>query len=185
MKKRVLTMLLTGILTLALAVCVGDSNMESKSTASNTTSQGEQGETPDTASDTMDETAYMEKVDALPDAINDFGNDMAEIMATIYTATTQEDLDALLEPMEDLRVYVQPFIDFAVIDNPPEKYADTHRRLADACTQMSEVLNEYVDLMKGILEGTASDEDAQTVADKLSVVAEEIVQAGKAVSSIK
>ena len=145
----------------------------------------EQSETPDTTSDTMDEASYMEKVNALPDAITDFSTDMAEVMSTMSTATSQEDLDALLAPLEELRAYEQPYYDFAAIDNPPEKYAEAHERLANACTQMGDVLDEYVDLMKGVLEGTASEEDGQAIADKMTAAADEIVQAGKALTSIQ
>lgn len=102
MKKRVLGILLASVLTLALAGCAGDSNTESNSTDPNTTSQVEQSEASDTTSDTMDEASYMEKVNALPDAITDFSNDMAEIMSTMSTAASQEDLDALLPQLEDL-----------------------------------------------------------------------------------
>ena len=77
MKKRVLGILLASVLTLALAGCAGDSNTESNSTAPNTTSQVEQSEASDTTSDTMDEASYMEKVNALPDAMTNFSNDMA------------------------------------------------------------------------------------------------------------
>ena len=185
MKKRVLGILLVGVLALALAGCSGDSNGESNSTAPNTTSQVEQSETPDTTSDTMDEASYMEKVNALPDAITDFSTDMAEIMSTMSTAASQEDLDALLAPLEELRAYEQPYYDFAAIDNPPEKYAEAHERLANACTQMGDVLDEYVDLMKGVLEGTASEEDGQAIADQMTAAADEIVQAGKALTSIQ
>ena len=76
-------------------------------------------------------------------------------MSQISTATSQEDLDTMLVQLEDLRSYEQPFYDFAAIDNPPEKYAEAHVRLADACTQMGDVLDEYVDFMKGALEGTS------------------------------
>ena len=182
MKKRILGILLAGVLTLALAGCAGDSNTESSSTDPNTTSQVEQSEMPDTTSDTMDEASYMEKVNALPDAMIDFSNAMAEIMST---AASQEDLDALLPQLEDLRAYEQPYYDFAAIDNPPEKYAEAHERLANACTQMGDVLDEYVDFMKGILEGTASDEDDQAIRDKIDAAVEEIVQAGKALTSIQ
>lgn len=182
MKKGVLGILLASVLTLALAGCAGDSNTESNSAAPNTTSQVEQSEP---TSDTMDETSYLEKVNALPDAMTDFGNDMAEIMATMSTATSQEDLDALLDPMEALRAYEQPYYDFAAIDNPPEKYAQAHERLANACTQMGDVLDEYVDLMKGILEGTVSEADGQAVADKMTAAADEMAQAGKALTSIQ
>ena len=185
MKKRVLGILLVGVLALALAGCSGDSNAKSNSTDPNTTSQVEQNETPDTTSDTMDEASYMEKVNALPDATTDFSTDMAEIMSTMSTATSQEDLDALLAPLEELRAYEQPYYDFAAIDNPPEKYAEAHERLANACTQMGDVLDEYVDLMKGVLEGTASEEDGQAIADKMTAAADEIVQAGKALTSIQ
>lgn len=185
MKKRVLGILLAGALTLSLAGCAGDSNKGSNSTDLNTTGQLEQSETPDTTSDTMDEASYMEKVNALPDTITDFSNDMAEIMSTMSTATSQEDLDALLEPLEALRAYEQPYYDFAAIENPPEKYAEAHERLANACTQMGDVLDEYVDLMQGIMKGTASEEDGQAVSDKMTVAADELVQAGKAVTSIQ
>lgn len=185
MKKRVLGILLVGVLALALAGCSGDRNAKSNSTDPNTTSQVEQNETPDTTSDTMDEASYMENVNALPDAITDFSTDMAEIMSTMSTATSQEDLDALLAPLEELRAYEQPYYDFAAIDNPPEKYAEAHERLANACTQMGDVLDEYVDLMKGVLEGTASEEDGQAIADKMTAAADEIVQAGKALTSIQ
>lgn len=168
-------------MTLALAGCAGGSNAESNSTASNDTSQVEQSET----SDTMDEASYMEKVNALPDAMTDFSTDMAGIKSTMSTATSQEDLDALLAPLEELRAYEQPYYDFAAIDNPPEKYAEAHERLANACTQMGDILNEYVDLMKGILEGTASEEDGQAIADKITAAADEMVQAGKALTSIQ
>ena len=110
MKKRVLGILLASVLTLALAGCAGDSNTESNSTDPNTTSQVEQSEASDTTSDTMDEASYMEKVNALPDAITDFSNDMAEIMSTMSTAASQEDLDALLPQLEDLRAYEQPYL---------------------------------------------------------------------------
>lgn len=181
MKKRVLGILLAGILALALAGCAGGGNGESNSAAPGATSQGAQSET---ASDVMDEASYMEKVNALPDAIVDFSNDMAEIMATMSTATSQEDLDALMGPLEDLRAYEQPYYNFAAIDNPPEKYADAHGRLADSCTQMGDVLDEYIDLMQGAFNGTASEEASQAVADKLTAVADEMVQAGKALTSI-
>lgn len=185
MKKRVLGILLAGVLTLALAGCAGDSNTESNSTDSNTTSQVEQSESSDTTSDTMDEASYMEKVNALPDAMTDFSNDMAEIMSTMSTAASQEDLDALLSQLEDLRAYEQPYYDFAAIDNPPEKYAQAHERLANASTQMGDVLDEYIDLMKGILEGTVSDEDAQAISDKMATAADEIAQAGQELTSIQ
>lgn len=168
-------------MTLALAGCAGGSNAESNSTASNDTSQVEQSET----SDTMDEASYMEKVNALPDAMTDFSTDMAEIKSTMSIATSQEDLDALLAPLEELHAYEQPYYDFAAIDNPPEKYAEAHERLANACTQMGDILNEYVDLMKGILEGTASEEDGQAIADKITAAADEMVQADKALTSIQ
>lgn len=182
MKKRVVEILLAGVLTLALAGCAGDSNTESNSTDPNPTSQGEQSEP---ASDVMDEASYLEQAYALPDAMTDFSEDMAEIMATMTTATSQEDLDALLEPLEELRAYEQPYYDFAAIDNPPEKYTQAHKRLANACTQMGDVLDEYVDLMKGIMEGTVSEEDGQAIADKLTAAADEMAQAGKALSSIE
>lgn len=181
MKKRVLGILLTGVLTLALAGCAGDSNGESNSTDPNATSQVEQSE----AADTMDEASYMEKVNALPEAMTDFSNDMAEIMSTMSTAASQEDLDALMASLEELRAYEQPYYDFAAIDNPPEKYAQAHERLANACTQMGDVLDEYVDFMKGALEGTASEEDGQAVADKMTEAADEMAQAGKALTSIQ
>lgn len=127
----------------------------------------------------------MEKVNALPEAMTDFSTDMAEIMSTMSTATSQEDLDALLAPLEELRAYEQPYYDFSAIDNPPEKYAEAHGRLANACTQMGDVLDEYVDLMKGILEGTASEQDGQTIADKMTAAADEMAQAGKALTSIQ
>lgn len=173
MKKKVFAILLAGVLTLALAGCAGDSNTESNSTDPNTTS------------DTMDEASYMEKVNALPDAMIDFNDDMSEIMDTMSTATSQEDLDALLAPLEELRAYEQPYYDFAAIENPPEKYAEAHERLANASTQMGDVLDEYIDLMKGILQGTASEEDGQAVADKMTAAADEIAQAGKALTSIQ
>lgn len=182
MKKRVLAILLAGALALALAGCSGSSNGESNSTDPNSTSQAEQSET---TSDTMDEATYMEKVNALPEAITDFSNDMAEIMSTMSTAASQEDLDALLPQLENLRAYEQPYYDFAAIDNPPEKYAEAHERLANACTQMGDVLDEYVDLMKGALEGTASEEDSQAVVDKMTAAADEMAQAGKALTSIQ
>ena len=185
MKKRVLGILLASVLTLALAGCAGDSNTESNSTDSNTTSQVEQSESSDTTSDTMDEASYMEKVNALPDAMTDFSNDMAEIMSTMSTAASQEDLDALLSQLEDLRAYEQPYYDFAAIDNPPEKYPEAHVRLANTCTQMGDVLDEYVDLMQGILEGTATEEDSQAVTDKMTAATDEMAQAGKALTSIQ
>ncbi len=189
MKKRVMGILLAGVLTLSLAGCAGDSNTESSSTVPNTTSQVQQSEASNTASDaasdTIDEASYMEKVNALPDAMTDFSNDLAEIMSTMSTATSQEDLDALLTALEELRAYEQPFYDFAAIDNPPEKYAEAHERLANACTQMGDVLDEYVDLVNGILEGTASEEDGQAIADKLDAATDEMVQAGKALTSIE
>lgn len=182
MKKRVLAMLLAGALALVLAGCSGSSNGESNSTDANSTSQVEQSET---TSDAMDEATYMEKVNALPEAMTDFSNDMAEIMSTMSTAASQEDLDALLPQLENLRAYEQPYYDFAAIDNPPEKYAEAHERLANACTQMGDVLDEYVDLMKGALEGTASEEDSQAVVDKMTAAADEMAQAGKALTSIQ
>ena len=185
MKKRVLGILLASVLTLALAGCAGDSNTESNSTDPNTTSQVEQSEASDTTSDTMDEASYMEKVNALPDAITDFSNDMAEIMSTMSTAASQEDPDALLPQLEDLRAYEQPYYDFAAIDNPPEKYAEAHERLANACTQMGDVLDEYVDLMKGAVDGTASEEESQAVSDRMTAAADEMAQAGKALTSIQ
>lgn len=181
MKKSVLGILLAGALALALAGCAGDSNGESSSADPNITSQVEQSEMPDT----MDEAAYMEKVNALPDAITDFSNDMAEIVSAMSTATSQEDLDALLPQLEDLRGYEQPYYDFAAIDNPPEKYAEAHERLANASTQMGDVLDEYVDLMKGAVDGTASEEDGQAVAEKMTVAADELAQAGKALTAIQ
>ena len=185
MKKEVLGILLAGVLTLALAGCAGDSNTESNSTDPNTTSQVEQSEAADTTADTMDEASYMEKVNALPEAMADFSNDMAEIMSTMSSAASQEDLDALLAPLEELRAYEQPYYDFAAIDNPPEKYAEAHERLANACTQMGDVLDEYIDFMKGALEGTSSEEDGQAVADKMTEAADEMAQAGKALTSIE
>lgn len=185
MKKRVLGILLASVLALALAGCAGDSNGESNSTEPNTTSQVEQSKAPDTTSDIMDEASYMEKVNALPEAITDFSNDMAEIMATMSTATSQEDLDALLAPLEELRAYEQPYYDFAAIDNPPEKYAEAHERLANACTQMGDVLDEYIDFMEGALEGTASEEDGQAITDKMTAAADEMAQAGNALTSIQ
>lgn len=185
MKKRVLGILLAGALTLSLAGCAGDSNQESNSTDPNPTGQLEQSETPNTASDTMDEASYMEKVNALPEAMTNFSNDMAEIMSTMSTATSQEDLHALLEPLEALRAYEQPYYDFAAIDNPPEKYAEAHERLANACTQMGDVLDEYVDLMQSIMEGTASEEDSQAITDKFTAATDEMAQAGKALTSIE
>ena len=101
------------------------------------------------------------------------------------TAASQEDLDALLSQLEDLRAYEQPYYDFAAIDNPPEKYAQAHERLANASTQMGDVLDEYIDLMKGILEGTVSDEDAQAISDKMATAADEIAQAGQELTSIQ
>lgn len=184
MKKSVLGILLAAVLALVLAGCAGGSNGESNSADPNITSQAEQSETPNTASDTMDEAIYMEKVNALPEAITDFGNDMAEIMSTMSTAASQEDLDALLPQLEDLRTYEQPYYDFAAIDNPPEKYAEAHGRLANACTQMGDVLDEYVDFMKDALEGTASEEDGQAVAEKMTAATDEMAQAGKALTSI-
>ena len=127
----------------------------------------------------------MEKVNALPEAMTDFSNDMAEIMSTMSSAASQEDLDALLAPLEELRAYEQPYYDFAAIDNPPEKYAEAHERLANACTQMGDVLDEYIDFMKGALEGTSSEEDGQAVADKMTEAADEMAQAGKALTSIE
>ena len=185
MKKRVLGIVLAGVLTLALAGCAGDSKNEGNSTDPNITNQVEQSETPDTASDTMDEASYMEKVNALPEAMTNFSNDMADIMSTMSTATSQEDLDGLLEPLEELRAYEQPYYDFAAIDNPPEKYAEAHVRLANTCTQMGDVLDEYVDLMQGILEGTATEEDSQAVTDKMTAATDEMAQAGKALTSIQ
>lgn len=184
MKKSVLGILLAGILALALAGCAGDSNGESNAAAPNTTGQAEQSEAADATSDTMEEAAYMEKVNALPEAMTDFSNDMAEIVSAMSTAASQEDLDALLPQLEELRAYEQPYYDFAAIDNPPEKYAQAHERLANACTQMGDVLDEYVDLMKGALEGTASEEDGQAVSDKMTAAADEMAQAGKALTSI-
>ena len=128
---------------------------------------------------------YMEKVNALPEAMTDFSNDMAEIMSTMSSAASQEDLDALLAPLEELRAYEQPYYDFAAIDNPPEKYAEAHERLANACTQMGDVLDEYIDFMKGALEGTSNEEDGQAVADKMTEAADEMAQAGKALTSIE
>lgn len=183
MKKRVLGLLLAGVLALALVGCSGGGG-ESSSAGSNPTSQGSQSEASDPTPDTMDEAAYMEIVNALPDAITDFSNDMAEIMSTMSTAASQEDLDALMGPLEDLRAYEQPYYDFAAIDNPPEKYAQAHGRLANACTQMGDVLDEYVDLMKGVLDGTATEEDSQAVTDKMTAAADEMAQAGKALTSI-
>ena len=185
MKKRVLGILLAGALTLSLAGCGGDNKTESNSTEPNATGQLEQSETPNAESDTMDEASYMEKVNALHEAVTNFSNDMAEIMSTMSTATSQEDLHALLEPLEALRAYEQPYYDFAAIDNPPEKYAEAHERLANACTQMGDVLDEYIDFMKGALEGTSSEEDGQAVSDKMTAAADELVQAGKAVTSIQ
>lgn len=43
---------------------------------------------------------------------------------------------------------------------------------------MGNVLNEYADLMKGILEGAASEED-EAIADKMTAAADEMAQAGK------
>lgn len=185
MKKRVLGILLAGVLTLALAGCTGNSDTESNSTAPNTTSQVEQSEASDTTSDTMDEASYLDKVNALPGAATDFSNAMGEFMSQISTATSQEDLDTMLVQLEDLRSYEQPFYDFAAIDNPPEKYAEAHVRLADACTQMGDVLDEYVDLMQSIMEGTASEEDSQAITDKFTAATDEMAQAGKALTSIE
>ena len=117
--------------------------------------------------------------------MTNFSNDMAEIMSTMSTATSQEDLHALLEPLEALRAYEQPYYDFAAIDNPPEKYAEAHERLANACTQMGDVLDEYVDLMQSIMEGTASEEDSQAITDKFTAATDEMAQAGKALTSIE
>lgn len=181
MKKRVLAILLTGVLTLALVGCAGNSNTESNSTDSNTTSQTEEKET----SDTMEEAAYLEEANALPDAVTDFSSALGEVVTQMATAGSQEDLDALLVSLEELRAYEQSFYDFAAIENPPEKYAEAHTRLADACTQVGDVLNDYIDLMKGILEGTASEEDAQAIVTQLEAAANEIAEAGKALNSIE
>ena len=181
MKKRVLGILLASVLTLALAGCAGDSNTESNSTDSNTTSQVEQSESSDTTSDTMDEASYMEKVNALPDAATDFSNAMGEFMST----ADQQDLDTLLAQLEDLRSYEQPLYDFAAIDNPPEKYAEAHERLANSCTQMGDVLDEYVDFMKGVFEGTVSQDDSQALVDKMTEASNEVAQAGQALTAIE
>lgn len=185
MKKRILGILLAGALTAALAGCAGDSNTEGNSADPNVTNQVKPSETPDATSDTMDEATYLEKVQALPDAMAGLTDDMAETMATMSAAASQEDLDALLTPLEELRVHEQPYYDFAAIDNPPEKYAEAHERLANASTQMGDVLDEYVDLMKGILQGTASEEDSQAIVDKMTSATNELAQAGNALTSIQ
>lgn len=50
---------------------------------------------------------------------------------------------------------------------------------------MGDVLDEYIDFMKGALEGTSSEEDGQAVADKMTEAADEMAQAGKALTSIE
>lgn len=173
MKKRILGILLAGVLTFALAGCAGNSDNESNSTDPNV----EQSE----ASNTMDEASYMEKVNALPEAATDFSNAMGEFMST----ADQQDLDTLLAQLEDLRSYEQPLYDFAAIDNPPEKYAEAHERLANSCTQMGDVLDEYVDFMKGVFEGTVSQDDSQALVDKMTEASNEVAQAGQALTSIE
>lgn len=50
---------------------------------------------------------------------------------------------------------------------------------------MGDVLNEYVDFMKGISEGTTSEEDGQAIADKMTAAADEMAQTGKALTFIQ
>ena len=108
-------------------------------------------------------------------------NAMGEFMST----ADQQDLDTLLAQLEDLRSYEQPLYDFAAIDNPPEKYAEAHERLANSCTQMGDVLDEYVDFMKGVFEGTVSQDDSQALVDKMTEASNEVAQAGQALTAIE
>lgn len=180
MKKKVLGILSAGVLALSLAGCGGDDSAASTSAAVTAASQAEESE----ASDTMEEAAYLEAVHALPGASTDFSNAMREVMSAMSTAASQEDFEALKTQLEELRSYSQPFYDFAAIDNPPLKYAEAHATLANSCTQMGDVLNSYIDFMQGALEGTASQEDGQAIADQLMQVTEELVQAGKALDAV-
>ena len=50
---------------------------------------------------------------------------------------------------------------------------------------MGDVLDEYVDLMKGAVDGTASEEESQAVSDRMTAAADETAQAGKALTSIQ
>lgn len=50
---------------------------------------------------------------------------------------------------------------------------------------MGDVLDEYVDLMKGAVDGTASEEESQAVSDRMTAAADEMAQAGKALTSIQ
>lgn len=192
MKKRVMGILLAGVLTLSLAGCAGDSNTESSSTVSHTISQAQQSEASNTASDvtsditsdasdTMDEASYMEKYHALGDATIDFSS---AVEAIVDTASAQ-DLDTVLAKLEEQRAYKQIFYDFAAIDNPPEKYAEIHKRMANACTKMGDVLDEFVDVIKGLFEGTVDSDDYQVVADKLFEVVDEIVQVAEELEAME
>jgi len=160
-KKRVFSLLLIFCLVFAFAACGGDDSSDADNSGA------------------LDKDTYLEKVEGLNSAAEDFMNACTDFI----TAATGGDVDAIDEALEGVRGTKQAFLDFGAIDNPPEGYEDAHAKLAEQCTKFGELVDTYCDVINDSMIGVENEATA-TIQTDIETVINDLAAAMAEVESI-
>lgn len=148
MKRRLLSLLALFCLVLALTACGGGGSSADGSSANGSGSQSK-------ANTALTEEEYETEVEELSTDISNAMSSMSGLSST--------DEASLRQGIDTMRTMVEPFRNFAAIQNPPENWADAHAKIADGCNKFADSLEGLCNSAEGMLDGEMSTEDYNSV----------------------
>ena len=99
----------------------------------------------------MSEEEYLAEVEKASTAIG-------EVMTSL-TGLSATDEDSYRAAIETVRGLTDSFRGLAAISNPPESYADAHKKIAEGCTLFADTLDSLCDDAIKVLDGDLSEEE--------------------------
>lgn len=134
------------------------STVEESSVAEGTTEEASTAEGTEAAQGTADQMAvadYLAEVEGLNTAAGDFMAVLLEIL---------EDYENAGDKLDEIRFSLQPFYEFGEIA-PPAGYEDAHAELSASAQAFAEIIDEYVDAMAAVIDGSI---DTDTYTQKIT-----------------
>lgn len=99
----------------------------------------------------MSEEEYLAEVEKASTAIG-------EVMTSL-TGLSATDEDSYRAAIETVWGLTDSFRGLAAISNPPESYADAHKKIAEGCTLFADTLDSLCDDVIKVLDGDLSEEE--------------------------